>query len=183
VRLTLLTGDLTEQQVDVIVNAADPELLGGGGVDGAIHAAGGPGLMAECRQLRATTYPNGLTPGQAVATLGYQLPAPWVIHTVGPNRRRGQTDPDRLAACFTESLQIAAGLGARSLAFPAIGAGAFGWDVEQVARIAVAAVRSVLPVVSPPLAEVRFVAFSERARAAFAAALAESAAAALDACP
>jgi O-acetyl-ADP-ribose deacetylase (regulator of RNase III) len=167
VRLTLLTADLTEQDGDVIVNAADPELLGGGGVDGAIHAAAGPGLLAECRQLRRTSYPDGLAPGQAVATLGYQLPAAWVIHTVGPNRHRGQTDPAQLASCFTESLRVAAGLGARSVAFPAIGAGAFGWAADEVARIAIDAVRSVRAVVSPPVADVRFVAFSDRVHTAF----------------
>ena len=171
-RLMLLTGDLTEQAVDVIVNAADPDLLGGGGVDGAIHAAAGPGLLAECEQLRATSYPDGLAPGQAVATLGYQLPAPWVIHTVGPNRHRGQTDTAQLTSCFVETLRIAAGLGAASVAFPAIGAGAFGWDIEEVARVAVAGVRSVRTEVAPPVTEVRFVAFSDRAEAAFAAALA-----------
>ena len=170
-RLTLLAGDLTEQATDVIVNAADPELLGGGGVDGAIHAAAGPGLLEECRALRSTTYPDGLAPGQAVATFGYRLPAPWVIHTVGPNRHRGQTEPVKLASCFTESLRIAAGLGAGSVAFPAIGAGAFGWEVEEVARIAVNAVRSVRSFVSPPVAEVRFVTYGDRATAAFEAAL------------
>lgn len=171
-RLTLLTGDLTEQAVDVIVNAADPDLLGGGGVDGAIHAAAGPGLLAECEQLRATSYPDGLAPGQAVATLGYQLPAPWVIHTVGPNRHLEQTDTAQLTSCFVETLRIAAGLGAASVAFPAIGAGAFGWDIAEVARIAVAGVRSVRAEVAPPVTEVRFVTFSDRAEVAFAAALA-----------
>ena len=169
--LTLVVGDLTEQRVDAVVNAADPSLLGGRGVDGAIHRAAGPGLLAECRQLRSTNYPKGLAPGQAVATLGYQLPAPWVIHTVGPNRHRGQQDPGTLSACFTESLHIAAGLGLRSVAFPAIGAGAFGWDVDVVARLAVEAVQAVRSAVAPPLGEVRFVAFSEPARAAFAAVL------------
>jgi O-acetyl-ADP-ribose deacetylase len=174
VRLTVLTGDITEQAVDVIVNAADPKLLGGRGVDGAIHAAAGPGLLEECRQLRRTGYPDGVPAGRAVATLGYRLPAPWVIHAVGPNRRRGQTDPALLASCFTESLRIAAGLGARSIAFPAIGAGAFGWDVGQVARIAVDAVRSTAPDVCPPVDEVRFVTFSARAETAFAEAVAAS---------
>lgn len=170
-QLTLVAGDITEQAVDVIVNAADPELLGGKGVDGAIHAAAGPGLLEQCRLLRATTYPDGLPAGQAVATLGYRLPAPWVVHTVGPNRHRGQTDPTVLAACFTESLRVAAGLGARGVAFPAIGAGAFGWDVEEVARIAVQAVHAVRQAVSPPVTEVRFVSSGDRAHAAFAAAL------------
>jgi O-acetyl-ADP-ribose deacetylase (regulator of RNase III) len=122
--------------VDAIVNAANSTLLGGGGVDGAIHRAAGPGLLEDCRRLRRTTYPQGLPVGQAVATAAHDLPCRWVVHTVGPNRHRGQDDPDRPASCFDQSLRVAQGLGADSLAFPAIGAGAYGWSPEAVARAA-----------------------------------------------
>jgi O-acetyl-ADP-ribose deacetylase (regulator of RNase III) len=134
VEIRILEGDITQRQVDAIVNAANSSLLGGGGVDGAIHAAAGPQLLQACRRLRATELPDGLPPGQAVATEGYFLPAKWVIHTVGPNRRAGQTDPEVLAGCFRESLRTADELHAETLAFPAIGAGVYGWDAETVAR-------------------------------------------------
>lgn len=140
-RITVRRGDITVQDTDAIVNAANSALAGGGGVDGAIHAAAGPELLAACRELRRTVLPRGLAVGQAVATTAGLLPARWVIHTVGPNRHAGQTDPALLASCFTSSLDVAAGLGARSITFPAISAGIFGWDVEEVARIALDAVR------------------------------------------
>ena len=135
-------GDITGELVDAIVNAANSSLLGGGGVDGAIHAAAGPSLLAECREIRRTTFPNGLPVGDAVATGAGQLPARWVIHTVGPDRHAGQTDPALLASCFTRSLDVAAQVGARSVAFPAVSAGVYGWDVREVARIGVDAVRA-----------------------------------------
>jgi O-acetyl-ADP-ribose deacetylase len=166
-RLSVVVGDLTTQNVDAIVNAANSTLLGGGGVDGAIHAAAGPKLLEECRRLRRTTHPDGLPVGQAVATGGYDLPARWVIHTVGPNWNRGQTDPAMLASCFTESLRVGAELGAASLAFPAISAGAYGWDIERVAKIAVDAVQAAEQTVE----EVSFVLRGSRAEAAFTAEL------------
>ncbi|MEP7036692.1 MAG: O-acetyl-ADP-ribose deacetylase [Dermatophilaceae bacterium] len=162
-------GDITEQAVDAIVNAANGSLLGGGGVDGAIHRAAGPALLAECRELRRTAYPHGLAVGEAVATGAGDLPARWVIHTVGPNRHAGQTDPAQLASCFEESLREAVRVGARSVAFPAISAGVYGWDSAEVARIAVATVRG-----SAHLAEldlVRFVLFSPATLRAFTAEL------------
>ena len=162
-------GDITAQPVDAIVNAANSSLLGGGGVDGAIHRAAGPRLLAECRVLRDTAYPHGLPVGAAVATGAGDLTARWVIHTVGPNRHVGQTDPTQLASCFEESLREAVRVGARSAAFPAISAGVYGWDAADVARIAVAAVRG-----SSHLAEldlVRFVLFSSRTLKAFEVAL------------
>lgn len=162
-------GDITTEPVDAIVNAANSSLLGGGGVDGAIHRAAGPRLLAECRELRGTAYPHGLPVGEAVATGAGDLPARWVIHTVGPNRHAGQTDPAQLASCFEASLREAVRVGARSVAFPAISAGVFGWDADDVARIAVAAVRG-----SPHLVEldlVRFVLFSPATHQAFIAAL------------
>jgi O-acetyl-ADP-ribose deacetylase (regulator of RNase III) len=164
-----IVGDITTEVVDAIVNAANGSLLGGGGVDGAIHRGAGPGLLEECRDLRRTRYPHGLPVGQAVATGAGNLPARWVIHTVGPNRHAGQTDPALLASCFQASLTEAIRIGARSVAFPAISAGVFGWDPVDVARIAVAAVRG-----SPHLSElelVRFVLFSSGTHQAFIAAL------------
>jgi O-acetyl-ADP-ribose deacetylase len=164
-----VVGDITTEHVDAIVNAANGSLLGGGGVDGAIHQAAGPGLLKECRKLRRTTYPHGLPVGQAVATRAGNLPARWVIHTVGPNRHAGQTDPALLASCFKTSLKEAVKVGARSVAFPAISAGVFGWDAGEVARVAVAAVRG-----SPHLCDlilVRFVLFSPATHEAFIAAL------------
>ncbi len=176
-------GDITTERVDAIVNAANSALLGGGGVDGAIHAAGGPRLLEACRRVRNTTHPGGLDVGDAVATSAGDLPAQWVIHTVGPNRHRGQTDPALLASCFTRSLEVARELGARSMALPAVSAGVYGWDSTQVARIAVDAVRSELARVQPlhnqpvdlgggGIELVRFVLFSRSMLADFAAALA-----------
>jgi O-acetyl-ADP-ribose deacetylase (regulator of RNase III) len=171
-RIEVVPGDITRQLVDVIVNAANSSLLGGGGVDGAIHAAAGPSLLAECRKLRGTSLPDGLDVGRAVATGAGNLRARWVVHTVGPNRHRGETDPHLLASCFTESLRVASGLGARSVAFPAISAGVYGWDVTEVARVAVAAVReAVAGGVTDGLELVRFVPFGPAATAAFQAAL------------
>jgi len=140
-RIEAVAGDITTEHVDAIVNAANSSLLGGGGVDGAIHAAAGPRLLAACRELRRELLPDGLPVGQAVATPGFDLPARWVIHTVGPNRHAGQTDPALLASCFTTSLDVAAELGARTVAFPAVSAGVYGWDVGEVARVAVGATR------------------------------------------
>jgi O-acetyl-ADP-ribose deacetylase (regulator of RNase III) len=164
-------GDITTQVIDAIVNAANSSLRGGGGVDGAIHRAAGPGLLEECRELRRTAYPQGLPVGLAVATGGADLPARWVIHTVGPNRHAGETDPALLASCFESSLREAVKVGARSVAFPAVSAGIYGWDAAEVARIAVATVRA-----SPHLGEldlVRFVLFSGPTHEAFVEALAE----------
>jgi O-acetyl-ADP-ribose deacetylase (regulator of RNase III) len=182
VRIEAVQGDITTQDVDVVVNAANSSLLGGGGVDGAIHAAAGPELLAACRELRRTTYPDGLPPGDAVATPGFRLPARWVVHTVGPNLHAGQDDPTVLASCFTRSLEIAVEVGARSIAFPAVSAGVYGWDVAEVARIGVGAARLWATGVDTGTREghptpdglelVRFVLFSPPALAAFERALA-----------
>jgi O-acetyl-ADP-ribose deacetylase (regulator of RNase III) len=158
-------GDITTEAVDAIVNAANGSLLGGGGVDGAIHRAAGPTLLAECLEKRRTSYLNGLPVGEAVATGAGDLPARWVIHTVGPNRHAGQTDPGLLASCFESSIREAVRVGARSVAFPAISAGAYGWDAAEVAQIAVDTVRK-----SPHLDQldlVRFVLFSATTRQVF----------------
>ncbi len=172
-RIDILRGDLTTRPVDAIVNAANSSLLGGGGVDGAIHRAAGPELLEACRELRRADLPDGLPVGAAVATPGFRLPARWVIHTVGPNRHAGQTDPALLASCFRESLKVAAGLGARSIAFPAISAGIFGWDASQVAEVAFDSVRTFASSSSAGAASVgrlevvEFVLFSEDTEAVF----------------
>lgn len=139
-RITILQGDIATRTVDAIVNAANSSLLGGGGVDGAIHRAAGTELLAACRELRETDLPHGLAPGAAVATPGFRLPARWVIHTVGPNRHVGQTNPALLVSCFSESLRLADSLGAASIAFPAVGGGVYGWQGHQVAEAAYDAV-------------------------------------------
>ena len=166
--IIVLEGDLTTQEVDAIVNAANSTLLGGGGVDGAIHRKGGPSILAECREIRRTTFPAGLPTGRAVATGGGDLPARWVIHTVGPVYR-GSPDPaGELAACHTESLRVADELGARTVAFPAISTGAFGYPIREAAGVAVGAVRGAGTAVE----EVRFVLFGREALEAFERALA-----------
>lgn len=165
-------GDITTQQVDAIVNAANSLLLGGGGVDGAIHAAAGPRLLEECRRLRRTIHRDGLPVGDAVATGAGDLPARWVIHTVGPNRHRGQDDPADLAACFHNSLAVASELGARSIALPAVSAGVYGWDADEVARIATTTAREVVAEQPQAFDLIRFVLFGERLHWAFDRALA-----------
>jgi O-acetyl-ADP-ribose deacetylase len=171
-RVEAVLGDITAQQVDAIVNAAKSSLLGGGGVDGAIHRAAGPRLLEECRRVRATTWPDGLPVGEAVATGAGDLPARFVVHTVGPNRHAGQTDPALLGSCFRRSLVVAAEVGAGSVAFPAVSAGIYGWDVVEVASVAVSTVREVLDAgQAPGVRLVRFVLFDSRAHRAFADAL------------
>lgn len=139
--IEIVQGDITTLNVDAIVNAANSSLLGGGGVDGAIHRAAGPKLLEACREIRKNELPEGLAVGKAVSTPGFDLPAKWVIHTVGPNRHAGQTDPHLLEAAFENSLQEAANLGARSVAFPAISGGVYGWEMPEVAQIAIDTVR------------------------------------------
>ncbi|NLE18917.1 MAG: hypothetical protein GX632_10340 [Propioniciclava sp.] len=121
--LEVILGDITTVAADAIVNAADHRMRGGGGVDGAIHRAGGPAILAEC----IARFPNGLATGEAGWTTGGALPATWVIHTVGPNYRAGQTDRGLLTSCYRRALQVADDLGARSVAFPLISAGVYGW--------------------------------------------------------
>lgn len=163
VQITFTQGDITEQQVDAVVSAANSSLLGGGGVDGAIHRKGGPEILAACRALRASTYGRGLSTGQAVATTAGRLPARWVIHTVGPVWQAGQDQSDLLASCYRESLRVAEELGAATVAFPAISTGVYGWPMDDGARIAVATVRDSGTTVE----EVRFVLFDASAYAVF----------------
>ncbi|MEW2574992.1 O-acetyl-ADP-ribose deacetylase [Streptomyces syringium] len=161
--ITFVRGDITEQHVDAIVNAANSSLLGGGGVDGAIHRAGGPEILSACRDLRASHYGRGLATGRAVATTAGRLPAQWVIHTVGPVWTVSPPRADLLASCYRESLRVADELGARTVAFPAISTGIFRWPMDDAARIAVETVRTT----DTSVEEVRFVLFDEAAYAAF----------------
>ncbi|MET7285432.1 O-acetyl-ADP-ribose deacetylase [Streptomyces sp. NPDC005573] len=162
--ITLVQGDITRESADAIVNAANSSLLGGGGVDGAIHRRGGPAVLAECRALRASRYGKGLPTGQAVATTAGDLDARWVIHTVGPVYQASGGDPELLASCYRESLRVADELGARTVAFPAVSTGVYRWPMDDAARIAVETVRSTPTAVE----EVRFVLFDEPAYEAFA---------------
>jgi O-acetyl-ADP-ribose deacetylase len=162
-RITLEIGDITAQQADAVVNAANSSLLGGGGVDGAIHRRGGPAILTACRELRASDYPDGLPTGQAVATIAGNLPARWVIHTVGPVYSATEDRSALLASCYTQSLRVADELGARTVAFPAVSAGIYGWPHEDAARIALTTVSRA----SSQLEEARFVLFSPDMHATF----------------
>lgn len=164
--IVLVRGDITEQSVDAVVNAANSSLLGGGGVDGAIHRRGGPEILADCRRLRASHYGKGLPTGQAVATTAGRLPARWVIHTVGPVWQRDEDRSALLASCYRESLRVAGELGARTVAFPAISTGIYGWPLDDGARIAVCTVREAA-LAAGSVEEVRFVLFDETAYRAF----------------
>ena len=149
-RIEVVQGDITSQRVDAVVNAANTSLLGGGGVDGAIHRAAGPRLLAACGRL------GGCSTGDAKATPGFDLPARWVIHAVGPRwQGGGYGEADALASCYRRSLQLAGELGARSVAFPAISTGIYGYPPEDAARIAVATIRAA----KTPVELVRLVAF------------------------
>jgi O-acetyl-ADP-ribose deacetylase (regulator of RNase III) len=162
-KLALVRGDITEQRVDAIVNPANSSLLGGGGVDGAIHRKGGPRILEECRRLRGTAYKEGLPTGRAVATTAGRLKATWVIHTAGPVHTASEDRSELLASCYRESLRVADELGARTVAFPAVSAGIFGWPLDDAARIAVGTVRAT----PTKVAEVRFVLFTDEVYAAF----------------
>ncbi|MFG2261634.1 O-acetyl-ADP-ribose deacetylase [Streptomyces sp. NPDC048720] len=165
--ITLVQGDITRQSADAIVNAANSSLLGGGGVDGAIHRRGGAAILEECRELRASRYGKGLPTGQAVATTAGALDARWVIHTVGPVWSATEDRSELLASCYRESLKVADELGARTVAFPAVSTGVYRWPLDDAARIAVRTVRDTPTSVE----EARFVLFDERAYEAFAAQL------------
>jgi O-acetyl-ADP-ribose deacetylase (regulator of RNase III) len=157
VRIEAVQGDITEHAVDAIVNAANSTLLGGGGVDGAIHRRGGPAILEECRMVRAQQYPDGLPTGRAVATTAGDLPARWVIHTVGPVYAAVEDSAELLASCHVESLRVADELGAKTVAFPAISTGVYAYPLEEAAPVAVAAVRGA----DTRVDLVRFVLFGE----------------------
>jgi O-acetyl-ADP-ribose deacetylase (regulator of RNase III) len=161
--VTLIKGDITAQEIDAIVNAANSSLLGGGGVDGAIHRRGGPAILEECKQIRQSRYPEGLPTGKAVATTAGRLAARWVIHTVGPIYSAREDRSSLLASCHEESLRVAGELGARSVAFPAISTGVYGYPLELAAPVALAAVQRQPTSVE----EIRFVLFDDEAYEAF----------------
>ncbi|MGP3926491.1 O-acetyl-ADP-ribose deacetylase [Streptomyces sp. 8N616] len=163
--ITLTLGDITDQSVDAVVNAANSSLLGGGGVDGAIHRRGGPEILEECRALRAAQYGGGLPAGQAVTTTAGRLPAGWVIHTVGPAWSDTEDRSATLASCYRESLRVADELGARTVAFPAISTGVYHWPLRDAARIALTTVRDTD---TRTVTEARFVLFGQEAYDAFA---------------
>jgi O-acetyl-ADP-ribose deacetylase (regulator of RNase III) len=161
-RVELVTGDITAEQVDAVVNAANSSLLGGGGVDGAIHRRGGPEILAECRALRAGHYGRGLPVGQAVATTAGRLPARWVIHTVGPVFSRDEDRSPLLRGCYTTALAVAADLGARSIAFPLISSGVYRWPKDDAVHQALTALHAE----PSPVGTIRLVLFDAETRAA-----------------
>ena len=154
-KLSVVEGDITAQEVDAVVNAANRAMRGGGGVDGAIHAAAGPGLLAEC----VDRFPHGLATGAAGWTTGHDLPARWVIHVVGPNYRAGETDRSLLVSCYANALAVADEIGARSIAFPLVSAGIYGWPKDDAIRAAVDTLSSTPTRVE----EARIVAFGKAA--------------------
>ncbi len=166
--LSLVVGDVTAEDVDAVVNAANSSLSGGGGVDGAVHRAAGPRLMEECRRIRREVLPGGLPTGEAIAMPGFDLVARWVIATVGPVWSEPQASIRRplLASCYRRSLEVADAIGARSVAFPAISTGAYGWPMRDAARVAIGAVTAYAGAVD----DVRFVLATTRAYEIFAAA-------------
>jgi O-acetyl-ADP-ribose deacetylase (regulator of RNase III) len=166
-RITLKVGDITRERADAIVNAANSSLLGGGGVDGAIHRRGGSAILAECRELRKSRFPDGLPTGQAAATTAGDLAARWVIHTVGPVYSASDDRSALLASCYERSLVVAGELGAATVAFPAVSTGIYGWPYADAARIALATVSQAATAV----AEARFVLFTADMHATFARAL------------
>ncbi|WKN49202.1 O-acetyl-ADP-ribose deacetylase [Nocardioides sp. Arc9.136] len=154
-RITVVEGDITEQHVDAVVNAANRRMRGGGGVDGAVHAAGGPEVLADCER----RFPRGLATGDAGWTTAGRMPARWVIHVVGPNRTAGETDRSLLTSCYRRALEVADELGARSVAFPLVSAGVYGWPLGDAVDAALETLRTTRTSVE----EARMVAFGRRA--------------------
>jgi O-acetyl-ADP-ribose deacetylase (regulator of RNase III) len=162
-KVELFQGDITEQDVDAIVNAANNAMRGGGGVDGAIHRVGGPAILADCIE----RFPEGLATGDAGWTTAGDLPARWVIHVVGPNHRAGETNRSLLVSCYRRALDVADELGVRTVAFPLISAGIYGWPLDDAAAAAVETLQSTPTHVE----QARLVAFGDEAAAALQAAL------------
>jgi len=161
-RVCLVQGDITEIDTDAIVNAANPTLMGGGGVDGAIHRKGGLKILEECKRIRAMEWPGGLPTGKAVMTSGGNLKAKYVIHTVGPVWRGGaRGEPELLAEAYRNSLKLAVSNGLKTIAFPSISTGAYGYPIEKASRIAVATVKEFLEKENK-LDKVVFVLFTSR---------------------
>jgi len=161
IKVRLIRGDITDQETDAIVNAANSSLMGGGGVDGAIHRRGGPKILEECKKIRATEWPNGLPIGKAVITSGGNLKARYVIHTVGPIWRGGnQGEPELLADAYRNSLKLAVSRGLRTISFPSISTGAYGYPVEKASRMALATAKQFLER-EDDLDEVIFVLFGQ----------------------
>jgi len=152
-KLTLVEGDITTQEVDAVVNAANSRMRGGGGVDGAIHRAGGPAVLEDCKR----RFPDGLATGDAGWTTAGEMPARWVIHVVGPNYRAGQTDRSLLTSCYARALEVADELGARTVAFPLVSAGIYGWPLDDAGDAAVATLQGA----STQVEEARIVAFGQ----------------------
>jgi O-acetyl-ADP-ribose deacetylase (regulator of RNase III) len=164
VDVTVVQGDITQQRVDAVVNAANREMRGGGGVDGAIHRAGGPAVLADC----VSRFPHGLATGDAGWTTAGDLPAQWVIHVVGPNHAAGETDRSLLLSCYTRALEVADSLGATTVAFPLVSAGVYGWPKDD----AIACALEAFAAASTSVTEARIVAFDAATHAQVAAALA-----------
>ncbi|MEM3623660.1 MAG: O-acetyl-ADP-ribose deacetylase [Candidatus Bathyarchaeia archaeon] len=161
-KIVMVQGDITEMDTDAIVNAANPTLIGGGGVDGAIHRKGGPKILEECKRIRATEYPDGLPTGKAVITSGGNLKAKYVIHTVGPVWRGGSSsEPELLAEAYRNSLKLAVSNGLKTIAFPAISTGAYGYPIEEASKTAISTVKEFLEK-EDNLDKVVFVLFSRR---------------------
>jgi O-acetyl-ADP-ribose deacetylase (regulator of RNase III) len=159
-RVLVKVGDITKEQVDAIVNAANGTLMGGGGVDGAIHRAGGPEILKQCKEIRATEFPDGLPTGEAVITTAGRMPANHVIHTVGPVYGRGGGDKaELLAACYRNSLRVAVEHGLKTIAFPAISTGIYGFPLSEAAKVSSKAIEDFLGS-NASLDEVRLVFFS-----------------------
>jgi len=162
-KIRIIRGDITEQETDAIVNAANSSLMGGGGVDGAIHRKGGPKILEECKRIRRTQWPNGLPTGKAVITTGGNLKAKYVIHTVGPVWRGGKHgEAELLADAYRNSLKLAVSKGIKTISFPAISTGAYGYPMEEAAEVALKTVRDFLEA-EDKLDEVVFVLFTESA--------------------
>lgn len=172
-RLRLVQGDITEQDVDAVVNAANSSLMGGGGVDGAIHRRGGPEILEACKRVREEEYPDGLPAGQAALTTAGKLPARAVIHTVGPRwRGGGRGEETLLSSAYRSSLELAAAEGHRVVAFPSISTGVYGYPVERAAKVALRAIVDTIEVHPDAFDEVRMVLFSDDDLAAYRGALA-----------